>query len=183
MVDDEEPWLSSTEDNKWWLQSWLAVGNIPENILPASFSCEIPEVPKRYRNTWDIDMLRDLQSKNLTLVDSREYNRYLGLEEPIDPVAGHIPGALNRPWVSVTDDCEKLLSNDIQRQHWGDVLESEKIVVYCGSGVTACVNLFSLHVWVEMMLFYIQGVGVIGALISSCFLFLAISASSKHVLE
>ncbi len=127
-------------------KAWLAVGNIPENILPASLSCEIPEVAKKYRNTCDIDMLRDLQSKSLTLVDSREYNRYLGLEEPIDPVAGHIPGALNRPWVSVTDDCEKLLSNDIQRQHWGDVLESEKIVVYCGSGVTACVNLFSLHV-------------------------------------
>tara|TARA_B100000579_G_scaffold383902_1_gene354005 strand:+ start:533 stop:1354 length:822 start_codon:yes stop_codon:yes gene_type:complete len=126
-------------------KAWLALGNTPENTFTPSLSCEIPQVPKEFRNTCDIDMLRDLQSKNLTLVDSREHNRYLGLEELIDPVAGHIPGALNRPWVSATDDSEKLLSNDMQSQRWGDILESEKIVVYCGSGVTACVNLFSLH--------------------------------------
>ena len=126
-------------------KAWLALGNTPDNTLPASVSCEIRQVVKEFRNTCDIDMLRELQSENLTLVDSREHNRYLGLEELIDPVAGHIPGALNRPWVCVTDDCEKLLPNDMQSQHWGDILDSEKIVVYCGSGVTACVNLFSLH--------------------------------------
>ena len=126
-------------------KAWLDLGNTPDNALPGSVSCKVGEVAKEFRSTCDIDMLRDFQSENLSLVDSREHTRYLGLEEPIDPVAGHIPGALNRPWVCVTDERGKLLPNDMQSQHWGDILQSERIVVYCGSGVTACVNLLSLH--------------------------------------
>ena len=61
-------------------------------------------------------------------------------------MAGHIPGAVNRPWQAVTDDSGRLLDLDHQRAHWGDVLDAGHILVYCGSGVTACVNLFSLAV-------------------------------------
>ncbi len=67
-----------------------------------------------------------------------------GLEEPIDPVAGHIPGAINRPWQGVTDADGRVLDTAGLQAHWGDALEAEQLVVYCGSGVTACVNLFSL---------------------------------------
>lgn len=62
----------------------------------------------------------------------------------IDPVAGHIPGAINRPWQGVTDSEGVVLNNDEQRVHWGDTLEAQRILVYCRSGVTACANLFSL---------------------------------------
>jgi thiosulfate/3-mercaptopyruvate sulfurtransferase len=92
----------------------------------------------------DIDGLRALQSEGCTLVDSREERRYRGLEEPIDPVAGHIPGAVNHPWQSVTDQQGRVLSEQELRVHWGESLEAESLVIYCGSGVTACVNLFSL---------------------------------------
>ena len=78
------------------------------------------------------------------MVDSREERRYQGLEEPIDPIAGHIPGAINRPWQAVTSTDGKLREAVDLRAHWGDVLEAEQLVVYCGSGVTACVNIFSL---------------------------------------
>lgn len=78
------------------------------------------------------------------MVDSREPGRYAGLEEPIDPVAGHIPGALNRPWQGVTREDGTVLVAEGLCQHWGEALDAPKLVVYCGSGVTACVNLFSL---------------------------------------
>jgi len=78
------------------------------------------------------------------LVDSRESPRYLGLEEPIDPHAGHIEGARNYPWQEVTDEHGRFKAADAQRVRWGDALAAEDIVVYCGSGVTACANLLSL---------------------------------------
>jgi thiosulfate/3-mercaptopyruvate sulfurtransferase len=77
------------------------------------------------------------------LVDSREERRFLGYEEPMDPVAGHINGAVNLPWQSVTDEQGFLLSPESLRQRWQPWLDSE-IVAYCGSGVSACVNLLSL---------------------------------------
>ena len=79
-----------------------------------------------------------------TLVDSRDTRRYAGLEEPIDPVAGHIPGALNLPWQSVTDDRGFARSTADQRARWAEIQVDAETVVYCGSGVSACVNLLSL---------------------------------------
>jgi thiosulfate/3-mercaptopyruvate sulfurtransferase len=79
-----------------------------------------------------------------SLVDSRESPRFEGLEEPIDPHAGHIKGACNHPWQQVTDKRGRFAPHDVQLARWGDTLAMEDIVVYCGSGVTACVNLLSL---------------------------------------
>lgn len=79
------------------------------------------------------------------LLDSREEKRYLGLEEPIDPVAGHIPGAVNYPWQGVTDSRGLALDALAQRARWKDLDDDRPLVVYCGSGVTACVNLLSLE--------------------------------------
>ncbi len=77
-------------------------------------------------------------------MDAREPKRYEGLEEPIDPVAGHIPGAVNRPWQDVTDENGRVLPPDALQALFADLLERDSLVVYCGSGVTACVNLFAL---------------------------------------
>ena len=78
------------------------------------------------------------------LIDSRDRARFLGQQEPIDPIAGHINGAKNYPWSELTNDQMILLSEQQQRERWGSVLEQEDIVCYCGSGVSACVNLLSL---------------------------------------
>ena len=66
------------------------------------------------------------------------------MSEPIDPIAGSIPGAVNSPWKQVTDESGYLQPLATQQQLWDDYQQAAEIVVYCGSGVTACVNLFSL---------------------------------------
>ncbi|AFY35140.1 sulfurtransferase [Calothrix sp. PCC 7507] len=82
----------------------------------------------------------------VVLIDSRESDRYQGEREPIDKIAGHIPGAVNYPWQEVTDSSGYLLSEPKQRDRWKKLDKAEEILVYCGSGVTACVNLLSLNI-------------------------------------
>jgi thiosulfate/3-mercaptopyruvate sulfurtransferase len=124
-------------------QGFLAAGGRPETAVPAGQPRPAPEVGQ-FHGYCDIDGVRGAQAGGAVLIDSREARRYAGLEEPIDPVAGHIPGAINRPWQGVTDATGRVLDSAGQRAHWGDALGSAPLVVYCGSGVTACVNLFSL---------------------------------------
>ncbi|MBE9004614.1 sulfurtransferase [Fortiea sp. LEGE XX443] len=94
----------------------------------------------------DIEAVKNRQdSPQVALVDSREGDRYRGEREPIDKIAGHIPGAVNYPWQEVTDSSGYLLSQLQQRQRWETIATAKEILVYCGSGVTACVNLLSLE--------------------------------------
>lgn len=82
----------------------------------------------------------------ILLIDSREARRYLGEEEPIDPVAGHIPGAINYFWQDATTEQGFIKPQHEQLAHWSDLPKNKNIAVYCGSGVTACVNLLSLEI-------------------------------------
>ncbi|MBD2449902.1 sulfurtransferase [Nostoc sp. FACHB-152] len=94
----------------------------------------------------DIEVIKSRKDlPQVVLVDSRESDRYRGEREPIDKIAGHIPGAVNYPWQEVTDSSGNLLSQLEQQQRWGNIATAEEILVYCGSGVTACVNLLSLE--------------------------------------
>lgn len=94
----------------------------------------------------DIAMVRARKDlPGVVLVDSREGERYRGEREPIDPISGHIPGAVNYPWQTVTDDRGFLRPISEQQQRWTNLQSAREIVVYCGSGVTACVNLLSLE--------------------------------------
>lgn len=67
------------------------------------------------------------------LIDARSAARFAGLEEPIDPVAGRIPGARNLDWAQFVSKGEFLLNEDMEHI----VQKHEPAVVYCGSGVTA----------------------------------------------
>ena len=95
---------------------------------------------------WTLDRNDILQNDPSTLlIDSREAKRYRGEEEPIDPIAGHIPGAINYFWQEATTDKGFIKTEAEQRERWKGLSSNEKLVVYCGSGVTACVNLLSLN--------------------------------------
>jgi thiosulfate/3-mercaptopyruvate sulfurtransferase len=123
--------------------AWLAAGGDPQIAVPEARAVT-PAVVADYRGCCDFEGLRLAQGRGALVVDAREEKRYLGLEEPIDKVAGHIPGAVNRPWQAVTCESGVLRGEETLREHWSGVSAAEEIVVYCGSGVTACVNLFSL---------------------------------------
>ena len=129
-------------DGGWndWLKHNYPVSNaIPKN-RPTSFSPQ-PNLD------WlvDINTVKSVQNKDgVIVVDSRDRDRYLGLIEPIDPIAGSIEGAVNSPWKQVSDESGYFKSKQAQQQLWSDLKDAEDIIVYCGSGVTACVNLFSL---------------------------------------
>jgi thiosulfate/3-mercaptopyruvate sulfurtransferase len=93
----------------------------------------------------DIEELENhLDDFSQGMIDSRSAERYRGEEEPLDPVAGHIPGSLNRFWGSNLDEDHRLLAADTLREKFltliGDKQPSD-LVVYCGSGVTGCFNL------------------------------------------
>jgi len=82
------------------------------------------------------------------VVDSRTAERYRGEVEPIDPVAGHIPGAVNAPHPDNVAASGAWRSPDQLRERFEAVLEAvppPQAIFYCGSGVTACRNLLALE--------------------------------------
>lgn len=82
------------------------------------------------------------------LVDGRAADRYQGLVEPIDAVAGHIPGAVNRFWQDNLDEELKIRSAGSLRDEFAALLQGRSAaesVFYCGSGVTACLNLVAME--------------------------------------
>ncbi len=82
------------------------------------------------------------------LVDARAAARFRGETEPIDPVAGHIPGALNRPFGDNLDAHGAWRGPDELRAEWAGLIgahPSERIVHMCGSGVTACHNVLAME--------------------------------------
>jgi thiosulfate/3-mercaptopyruvate sulfurtransferase len=82
------------------------------------------------------------------LVDARASARYRGEVEPIDPRAGHIPGAVNLPHAGNLDESGRWRSPDALRRRFeeaGVEAEGESPIVYCGSGVTACHDLLALE--------------------------------------
>jgi thiosulfate/3-mercaptopyruvate sulfurtransferase len=87
------------------------------------------------------------EDPSIKLVDARAPERFAGLKEPIDPVAGHIPGAVNRFWQKNLNADGRFKSPEQLRQEYSDFLGAlppERVVHMCGSGVTACHNMFAM---------------------------------------
>ncbi|MEC4806192.1 MAG: sulfurtransferase [Jaaginema sp. PMC 1079.18] len=166
-INFRETWVIAYDDSNfafaarlWWLLRYL--GHDRVSVLDGGWSAwvqgnyptttAIPTPKKGYfspqiQEDWIVDLEGVKQRQNLNdtiLVDSRDRDRYLGEREPIDPIAGHIPGAVNLPWKTVSDATGYIQPSDIQKQRWTALNPPEEIIVYCGSGVTACVNLLSL---------------------------------------
>ena len=90
-----------------------------------------------------------LGSGGSMLVDARAADRFAGENETIDPIAGHIPGARNYPFVQNVDGSGRFLGAALLRERWAQTLGtagSGQVIAMCGSGVTACHNLLALEV-------------------------------------
>jgi thiosulfate/3-mercaptopyruvate sulfurtransferase len=123
-------------------RAWCATGGSLDRRTPNATKGHFIARPQA---DWIVEREQLLAAtKEFTLIDSREHNRYKGLEEPIDPIAGHIPGAVNYFWQEALDTQGRLKSDADQKARWEKLTEEGDLVVYCGSGVTACVNILSL---------------------------------------
>jgi thiosulfate/3-mercaptopyruvate sulfurtransferase len=146
----------------WWLLHYYGHRNVSVldgGIGQWKFEFEsgvrMPKKGNGYRAEMQRDMIvnaEDVESirndRNFVLVDSRSAPRYNGLEEPIDPVAGHIPGAVNRFHGLNIDKDGKFKSVVDLSNEWNPLVgnvDDQHVVLYCGSGVTLTQNLIALH--------------------------------------
>jgi thiosulfate/3-mercaptopyruvate sulfurtransferase len=93
------------------------------------------------------EVLEEVSRPSNLLVDSRAPERYRGEEEPFDPIAGRIPGAVNRFWQANLNDSGRFRNPEILREEFENILGSfspEETIIYCGSGVTGCHNVLSM---------------------------------------
>jgi thiosulfate/3-mercaptopyruvate sulfurtransferase len=115
------------------------VVEITQGILP-----ELHEHQQMAVTADDILSQRD----RMVLLDARAPERFSGAIEPLDSKAGHIPGALNRPFAQNLDASGRFKSSGQLRTEFSEILAGRKVdntVHYCGSGVTACHNAFAME--------------------------------------
>ena len=96
---------------------------------------------------WIDDVKKASQDSDSMIVDVRESQRFDGIMEPIDLVAGHIPNAQNFPFIDNLDEKGLFKSPEVLRNLYSELFdnyEKSKIIFHCGSGVTACHSLLAL---------------------------------------
>ena len=131
------------------LQAWKDAGGAIDSgaftpAAPAQFELKAP-----LRQLVHTDMVAArLGQPTQTVVDARAGARYRGEVEPLDPVAGHIPGALNRPFGENFTDDGRFKNPEVLKAEWDQVLAgrpANSVVHHCGSGVTAVPNLLAME--------------------------------------
>lgn len=151
----------------WWLLSWL--GHERVSVLNGGWSAwqgaglaqqseqpvspQLTDYPEQLepRQGWLVDageLTLLLQQQAVSLWDAREGKRFSGEVEPIDKKAGHIPGAVNVPFVQNIDN-GKFLPVEKLKGRFDSLLanaDASNIVHMCGSGVTACQNLLAMKI-------------------------------------
>lgn len=127
--------------------AWLSAGGKVE-VGEGSFNPSIPNLPSiAFEGLIKmIDIQKDLLNPSFTILDARASERFRGNVEPLDPIAGHIPGALNRPYKQNLNQ-SNLFKPSIELQLEFNHLQSQasQVVHQCGSGVTACHNLLAME--------------------------------------
>lgn len=148
----------------WWMLRWLGHDGVA--LLDGGYPLWVQEgrpttkevpaprqgafVPRpRLGATVDAHFVaRFRESPDVPLIDARAAERFDGLQEPIDPVAGHIPGAVNRFWKENLRPDGRFKPAAELRQEFERFLggaDAARAVHMCGSGVTSCHNMFALE--------------------------------------
>jgi thiosulfate/3-mercaptopyruvate sulfurtransferase len=129
------------------LAGWRRSGRALDDVVPAVAPRAFTAAPRAM--TIDSDqVLADLQSRRMLVVDARSPERFRGENETLDPVGGHIPGAVNRFYFDNLDDDGCFFKPAVElRAEFDALLEgrpAQQVVQQCGSGVTACHNLLAM---------------------------------------
>jgi thiosulfate/3-mercaptopyruvate sulfurtransferase len=148
----------------WWLMRWLGheavavldgglhkwqdegkpLTTMTPNISPSHF---FPEISDDMCVTAD-QVEAMLNNMSGQLIDARAAKRFRGEQEPLDKVAGHVPGAVNLPYAENINIDGKFKPAEILRDRYLNALKDVKptdVVHMCGSGVTACHNLLAME--------------------------------------
>jgi thiosulfate/3-mercaptopyruvate sulfurtransferase len=124
-----------------WQKAGCPVSAEQKVIIPSTFHATV-----QHNMLVEVDEIREsLGTGSFVLIDSREAPRYRGEVEPIDRVAGHIPGAKNLFWADGRRADGTWKDADEQRERFAGLSPDDEIVVYCGSGVTATPNVMALE--------------------------------------
>jgi thiosulfate/3-mercaptopyruvate sulfurtransferase len=123
------------------LQAW---GGPLDEVIPSFDAGNFhARQPDRAR-VLDFEAVR--HAHGVPLLDARAGERYRGEKEPVDPKAGHIPGAVSAPWMENLGPDGRFKSPDELRAHFAALGAEEGAVVYCGSGVNATHDLLAMEV-------------------------------------
>lgn len=150
----------------WWMLRWL--GHPAVALLDGNFqtwvrekrplSQDIPSVPHKgacpclpERSAWlsTTEMEQIVSDSSHLLIDARNEMRFTGAVDPIDPVAGHIPGAINWVFEENLDIDGTYLPPEALRENYQALLGGRsptEVIHVCGSGVTACHNLLAMEI-------------------------------------
>jgi len=144
----------------WFLLRWL--GHDQVTVLDGGYSAwvaaglpvtqeEPAPVPRTFIPRPRPELVADMAAvrdrpAGTVLIDARSPERYAGQPDPKDIRPGHIPGAINRFWQEAYDERGFFRSADEQRARFAGLAEGQQMIHYCGSGVSACVNLLALAV-------------------------------------
>jgi thiosulfate/3-mercaptopyruvate sulfurtransferase len=131
------------------LKAWISSGGALESAEPAPGAEHFAPQVDFHAALSTAELERGLRQPKLMLVDARAPERYAGHVEPIDSIAGHIPGAVNHPFTANLDADNRFLPASELKRRWEERLagkDAKDLVAMCGSGVTACHNLLSLEV-------------------------------------
>lgn len=148
----------------WWLLAWLGKRDgvyVLDGGLKAWHAAGLPlslDPPQQPHGSFDgvpddsiVLTAQELQARigrpAMTLIDARAPARFRGEVEPIDPIAGHIPGAQCAAFTDNLGPDGRFLPADQLKRRFDEALQGrpvDELVAYCGSGVTACHNLFAL---------------------------------------
>lgn len=147
----------------WWMLRWLGHGNVavldggldhwPEPLetgpapkrSPSDFSVKVP-LTRLYSSTDVLELVRQSSDDQPLLVDARSFERFAGEEEPIDPVAGHIPGAVCLPFTENLTHDGRFKTPAQLAERFAPYHDRSQLICYCGSGVTAIHNILAARI-------------------------------------
>jgi thiosulfate/3-mercaptopyruvate sulfurtransferase len=149
----------------WWLLRWLGHpdvalldGGYPkwlrekrptDTAVPADVHTDCACLPDKNQCATAEEVLQTLVNPSHILLDARPERRFSGEYEPLDPVAGHVPGAINWPFEENLDIDGTFLPPEALRENYQALLKGQpphRIIHMCGSGVTACHNILAMEI-------------------------------------
>jgi thiosulfate/3-mercaptopyruvate sulfurtransferase len=161
VVYDEGPGQNAAR--LWWMLRWLGHNRVAvleggwaawEDFSGPVKTGDETRPPRRFTprlrkdRSVDVGMVDKLRNDpSWCLIDARAADRFRGQNEKIDPIAGHIPGAVSGPWSENVDSDGNFRAREELARKYGSIVGDtpmDQVVVYCGSGVTAAHDILAM---------------------------------------